>query len=66
MLPSFREFTTPLDNARVSFLISEEIASCVMELIGLECQERDYQAMLEHKAELERRIAYLQGMEGRL
>ena len=66
MEPSFREFTTPLDNARVSYLLSEEIASCVMELIRLEHQERDYTAMLKRKAELEQRIAYLQGMESKL
>ena len=66
MEPSFREFTTPLDNARVSYLLSEEIASCVMELIQLEHQERDYAAMLERKAELEQRIAYLQRMESKL
>jgi hypothetical protein len=57
---------TQLDSTKVAHLISREIASCVMELITLEHQERDYLAMLERKAELESRIAYLQGMEGRL
>jgi len=53
-----------LDPAKVSHLISQEIASCILELISLEHKERDYLAMLERKAELESRIAWLQGVEG--
>lgn len=60
-----------LDSAHVARLISQEIASCVLELISLEHKERDYLQLLERKAELESRISYLQqlehsGMEGRL
>jgi hypothetical protein len=53
-----------LDPAKVSHLISQEIATCVLELIRLEHTERDYLAMLKRKAELEKRIAWLQGIEG--
>jgi hypothetical protein len=52
-----------IDKAQLSYLVSEEIASCVLELIRLESRERDYVAMLERKAELESRIAWLQRVE---
>lgn len=52
-----------LTDSHTAQLISQEIASCVMELIMLEAQERDYLAMLERKAELESRIAWLQRVE---
>jgi hypothetical protein len=47
----------------VSELISKEIAACVLELIYLEGQEREYVSLLERRGELESRIAYLQQME---
>ena len=43
--------------------ISQQIASCVCQLIGLEHVERDYLLMLQQKADLERRISFLQEME---
>jgi len=43
--------------------VSQQIASCVCQLIGLEQMERDYTLLLEQKAELERRIAFLQEVE---
>jgi hypothetical protein len=39
--------------------VSQEIAACVVQLIAYEHQERAYVAMLEQKAALERRIAFL-------
>jgi len=61
--PAIDPSSTP-SRLSVAHLISQEIASCVLELISLEHKERDYLAMLERKAELEARIAWLQRMEG--
>lgn len=61
--PANRFEPPTIDKVQLSYLISEEIASCVLELIRLEARERDYVAMLERKAELESRIAWLQRVE---
>jgi len=56
----------PTERPDLQSHISQEIASLVCQLIGLEHIERDYLLMLEQKATLENRIAWLQDEERRL
>jgi hypothetical protein len=53
----------PAERPELQNQVSKEIASLVCQLIGLEHIERDYLIMLEQRAALERRIAFLQEME---
>ena len=53
----------PAERPELQGQVSQEIASLVCQLIGLEHIERDYLIMLEQRAALERRIAFLQEME---
>jgi hypothetical protein len=53
----------PTERPALENYISQQIASCICQLIGLEHIERDYLLLLEQKAELERRIEWLQSME---
>ena len=56
----------PAERPTLQSDISQQIAACICQLIGLEHIERDYLLMLEQKAALERRIAWLQDEERRL
>jgi len=53
----------PAERPDLENLISQEIACLVVQLMGLEQMERDYLLLLNQKAELERRISYLQEIE---
>ncbi len=53
----------PLERPELQSVVSQRIASLVLELITLESKERDYITLLERKAAIEVEIGWLQGVE---
>ena len=53
----------PLERPHLQSVVSQRIASLVLELISLEGKERDYVSLLERKATIENEIHWLQEVE---